>query len=53
MTGIVIGTAVDLNGDTVEFRFQCGAMPGLSMNLLSVSQLFTEGSVVHLEKGNS
>ena len=52
-TGTVIGTAVDLNGDTVEFRFQCGAMPGLSMNLLSVSQLFTEGSVVHLEKGNS
>ena len=52
-TGTVVGTAVDHKGDNVEFRFKCSALKGLSMNLLSISQLLTEGSVVYLEQGNS
>ena len=52
-TGTVVGTAVDDKGEQYEFKFKCSALKGLTMNLLSISQLLTEGSIVHLEKGNS
>ena len=52
-TGTVVGTAVDVNGESIDFKFKCSALKGLSMNLLSISQLLTNGSIVHLEQGNS
>ena len=52
-TGTIVGSGTDYNGEKVDFKFKCSALPGLSMNLLSISQLLTEGSVVHLEQGNS
>ena len=52
-TGTVVGSAIDEKGEKVEFKFKCSALKGLTMNLLSISQLLTEGSIVHLEKGNS
>ena len=52
-TGTIVGSGKDYNGEKVDFKFKCSALPGLSMNLLSISQLLTEGSVVHLEQGNS
>ncbi len=52
-TGTIVGSGTDYNGEKVDFKFKCSALTGLSMNLLSISQLLTEGSVVHLEQGNS
>ena len=40
-TGTIVGSGKDYNGEKVDFKFKCSALPGLSMNLLSISQLLT------------
>lgn len=53
-TGTVVRSGMDVKGEKVDFKFKCSALPvGLSMNLLSISQLLTDGSGVHPEQGNS
>ena len=41
-TGTVVGHAVDVHGKSIDFKFKCSALKGLSMNLLSISQLLTK-----------